>query len=153
MVDLSSGRPDLVEAARRWLGTPYRHQASLRGVGADCLGLVRGVWRDVIGPEPEEVPAYSQDWAEARGDEQLLSAAQRLLEPADADDIRSGDALLFRMIERGPAKHIALVSEVLQQPHGCDVRMIHAYTGHDVCETALTVPWRRRLAGVFRFPV
>ena len=29
----------------RWIGTPYRHQASLKGVGCDCLGLVRGVWR------------------------------------------------------------------------------------------------------------
>ncbi|MEM1422329.1 MAG: peptidase P60, partial [Pseudomonadota bacterium] len=31
--------------ASRWIGTPYRHQASLRGVGCDCLGLLRGVWR------------------------------------------------------------------------------------------------------------
>ena len=39
----------VVEAARGWLGTPYRHQVSLKGEGADCLGLVRGVWREVAG--------------------------------------------------------------------------------------------------------
>ncbi len=49
----------VVAAARNWLGTPYRHQASVKGVGADCLGLVRGVWREVAGEEPETVPAYS----------------------------------------------------------------------------------------------
>ena len=38
-------------AARAWLGTPYRHQASVKGVGADCLGLVRGLWREVAGAE------------------------------------------------------------------------------------------------------
>ncbi|MGZ9409986.1 MAG: peptidase P60, partial [Methylocystis sp.] len=42
-------RADIVAAARRWRGTPYVHQASLMQVGCDCLGLVRGVWRDVIG--------------------------------------------------------------------------------------------------------
>jgi NlpC/P60 family putative phage cell wall peptidase len=31
--------------ARAWIGTPDRHQASLKGMGCDCLGLVRGVWR------------------------------------------------------------------------------------------------------------
>ena len=38
----------VVVEARRWLGTPYLHQASECGVGADCLGLLRGVWRGVI---------------------------------------------------------------------------------------------------------
>ncbi len=31
-------REDIVRAARGWIGTPYRHQASLKGVGTDCLG-------------------------------------------------------------------------------------------------------------------
>jgi NlpC/P60 family putative phage cell wall peptidase len=41
---------------------------SLRGIGCDCLGLLRGVWRAVYGKEPEAVPAYSSDWAEASGE-------------------------------------------------------------------------------------
>ncbi len=49
----------IATAARGWIGTPYRHQASLKGVGADCLGLMRGVWREIYGGEPETVPAYS----------------------------------------------------------------------------------------------
>ena len=46
-------RTAIVEEARAWIGTPYRHQASLKGVGCDCLGLIRGVWRAVMGEEPE----------------------------------------------------------------------------------------------------
>ena len=38
---------EIVARARAWIGTPYRHRASCRGAGADCLGLVRGVWREV----------------------------------------------------------------------------------------------------------
>ena len=58
---------DIVAAARGWIGTPYLHQASLKGVGSDCLGLVRGVWREVMGAEPETPPAYQPGWAEMGG--------------------------------------------------------------------------------------
>ena len=68
-------RNRIVCEARRWIGTPYRHQASLKGVGCDCLGLVRGVWRAGYGAEPEAAPAYTADWAEATGEERLLPEA------------------------------------------------------------------------------
>lgn len=138
----------IVAAARGWLGTPYCHQASCRGVGADCLGLVRGVWREVVGAEPETVPAYTPDWAETTGKERLLDAARRLMRPVEVAEARAGDVLVFRMIAHGPAKHLAiLITDDLN-----DGRLIHAYSGHTVCETALTEAWRRRLAGAFRFP-
>ena len=70
-------RAEIVLAAEGWIGTPYRHQASLKGAGADCLGLVRGVWRECVGEEPEVIPAYTPDWAEALGEETLLMAARR----------------------------------------------------------------------------
>ena len=43
----------IVAEASTWLGTPYRHQGSRKGVGCDCLGLVRGVWREVYGTDAE----------------------------------------------------------------------------------------------------
>lgn len=46
----------IIAIARSWLGTPYHDQASLRGVGCDCLGLARGVWREIVGPEDFGVP-------------------------------------------------------------------------------------------------
>ena len=137
-----------VEEARRWLGTPYCHQASVRGAGADCLGLVRGVWRAAMGDEPEPPPPYSADWSEASGDERLLAAAVRHLVPVGRDVAAAGDVLLFRMRRSGPAKHLGLlVSEALEPG-----RMIHAYSGHGVCETHLSASWLRKLVAVFRFP-
>ena len=59
---------EIVSAVREWLGTPYRHQASCKGAGCDCLGLLRGLWREVLGAEPEAIPAYSMDWSEPAGD-------------------------------------------------------------------------------------
>ena len=65
----------IVAEATSWLGTPYRHQASLKGVGCDCLGLLRGVWRAFYGNEPETLPAYTPDWAEAKWAETFAEAA------------------------------------------------------------------------------
>lgn len=138
----------VVAAAKGWIGTPYRHQASCRGAGADCLGLVRGVWREVMGAEPEGVPAYSPDWAEAGGRERLMAACARWLRPVSPGEARPGDVALFRMRERGVAKHLAILSEGTVRAG----RIVHAYSGHAVCETALTPAWGRRLAGAFRFP-
>ena len=70
-------RAAVIAAARVWIGTPYRHQASLKGVGCDCLGLIRGVWRGLYGGEPEEVPAYAEGWAEAGAGEILAQAFGR----------------------------------------------------------------------------
>jgi NlpC/P60 family putative phage cell wall peptidase len=53
---------EVIAAARRFVGTPYHHQAALAGAGCDCLGLIRGVWRDLYGTEPETPPPYTPDW-------------------------------------------------------------------------------------------
>jgi len=153
MADHCSGadlelRRRVVAEARRWIGTPYCHQASVRGAGADCLGLLRGVWRAVIGPEPERPGPYCADWSEVSGEERLLAAAARHLVPIDPSVAGSGDVLMFRMRPAAPAKHVGLlVSDRID--HG---RIIHAYSGHDVCETHLTSTWQRKVAACFRFP-
>lgn len=139
---------DLVlNAARRWIGTPYVHQSSARGAGCDCLGLLRGVWREVLGAEPEAVPAYSMDWSEPQGEERLWAAAARHLRPKGPKDEAAGDVLLFRMRDRGVAKHLGVQGRV-----GAEASFVHAYTGHGVIESPLSQPWRRRIVARFEFP-
>lgn len=62
---------EIVACARGWIGTPFRHQAAVRGAGCDCLGLVRGVWREMCGTVPFTVPAYTSDWSEPQREECL----------------------------------------------------------------------------------
>jgi NlpC/P60 family putative phage cell wall peptidase len=133
-----------VSEARAWIGTPYRHQASLKGTGCDCLGLVRGVWRALYGAEPEPPPAYAPDWAEASGEERLAAAARRWLTEVPPAEAVAGDVLLFRWRPHLPAKHAAILS--------APDRMIHAYDGAAVAEVYFAPFWRRRLAFAFRFP-
>ena len=135
----------VVRSARGWIGTPYVHQMSVKGAGCDCLGLVRGVWRDVLGQEPETPPAYSQDWSEASGQERLWAAALRHLKPC-AGHV-PGSVLLFRMRDAGVAKHLGIAADGPSGPS-----FIHAYSGHGVVESALTAPWARRVVARFNFP-
>jgi NlpC/P60 family putative phage cell wall peptidase len=133
------------EIARRWLGTPYRHQASLKGVGCDCLGLVRGVYAEACGRPAEEPPPYSRDWAEAARRETMIEAAARHLTAIPLEQIKPGDVLIFRLRSGAMAKHSAIMSS--------QTRMIHAIEGAPVCEVHISPWWRRRIAAAFRFPV
>ncbi|SDE67584.1 putative phage cell wall peptidase, NlpC/P60 family [Paracoccus isoporae] len=137
---------EILRLARGWIGTPYQHQASRRGTGCDCLGLIRGIWRGLYGDEPEAAPNYTPDWGEYSGDETLLSGAARHLLPAPGP-MRAADVLLFRMRPGGVAKHLGVVSAI-----GAAPAFIHAYDRHGVVESPLSAPWRRRIAARFRFP-
>lgn len=136
-----------VDEARAWIGTPYRHQASTKGAGADCLGLIRGVWRALYGAEPESVPAYTPDWSEPSQDEALWAAGLRHLTLRKDHDPQKGDVILFRMRDGAIAKHLGIVAETTPV-----ASFIHAYTGHGVVESPLSAPWARRIVACFAFP-
>ena len=143
---MSEGQAEAVLAiARGWIDTPYRHQASRKGVGCDCLGLVRGVWRELYGREPEDAGPYQPDWAERGGEDRLLAAGLRHFGAALAQaEMLPGDVLLFRWHPACAAKHLGILSG--------PGHFIHAYERAAVIESALVPAWRRRICAVFRFP-
>lgn len=135
----------VVTIAGQWIGTPYRHQGSTKGVGCDCLGLVRGIWREIYGAEPEMVEPYAADWAERGGQERLLEAAGRHCSAVPGfAEARPGDLLVFRFRPQFAAKHAGILA-------GSDA-FIHAYEQAAVIRSALVPSWRRRIAGIYRFP-
>ncbi len=136
-------RPDeIAGAARAWLGTPYRHQASTLGAGCDCLGLVRGVWRALYGREPAPLPPYSADWRRAPVSG-LLEAAEALMRRAEGGP-EAGQLVLFRLGRTPAPRHCGIMVG--------DDRFIHAQEGLGVVEANLGESWRKRVAGAFVFP-
>jgi NlpC/P60 family putative phage cell wall peptidase len=134
----------VIAIARSWLGTPYHDQASLRGVGCDCLGLARGIWRDVVGPEPFPIPPYSRDWGETGPREVLAEGARRMMIEVLPAEAGPGALVLFRMKPRAIAKHVG----ILTAPDS----FLHAYERLGVIEEPLSPSWRRRIAFAFLFP-
>jgi NlpC/P60 family putative phage cell wall peptidase len=133
--------------ARSWVGTPYLHQSSVQGVGCDCLGLARGIWRALHGSEPWEVPPYSRDWGEAGAREVLAEAARVALIEIPIAAAGPGALILFRMALGAPAKHCGFLGDSVIRP-----TLIHAYNRSGVVEEAFTPAWSRRAAFAFLFP-
>lgn len=140
-------RETIIAEARGWIGTPYRHQASAIRVGADCLGLIRGVWRSLIGDEPELIPPYTADWSEPSREELLLAAACRWLVPRPLLSNQLAEVIVFRMRDGSVAKHLGIAAELNGQRS-----FIHSYTDHGVLESPLSAPWQRKIIARFDFP-
>lgn len=74
-----------------------------------------------------------------------MAAARRHFREKPAGAMAAGDVLLFRWRTHLPAKHAGILLS--------DDSFIHAYQGHSVGVSALVPQWRRRIAGVFAFPL
>lgn len=143
-----TSRADVVAEARRWVGTPFHHQARTLGVGCDCGGLVGGVavalgiiaadwWRTV----------FDRAWAgygrqPAHG--ALRAICEELMLPVDT--YRPGDVLLMSFL-REP-QHLAIVGEVDDRP-----TLIHAFQpAGQVIEHGLDPKWTRRIVAAYGYP-
>lgn len=137
-----ASRKKVIEISRSWIGTPYHHQESLKGEGCDCLGLLRGVWRELYGDEnPEPVPSYSPSWGDHRVDDPLMVVARKYF--TEQREPRKGDILLFRMRPGIAVKHCSIFTG--------EGTMIHAYSNHQVREDTYSDWWKKKQVGVFKF--
>ena len=138
-------RKKIIEISKTWVGTPFRHQSSVKGSGCDCIGLVRGVWREFYGrEEPEKLPPYQPHWFEVNQRDPLLNFGKRYLVEVPAEEMMPSDVLVFRMKEGMSAKHCGIITS--------QDTMIHAYSGQAVFEVSLGHHWYRKVAAVLRFP-
>lgn len=139
-------RQRIVDIAHSWIGTPYRHQASLKGQGCDCVGMIRGVYREFYDLEndPEIVPPYQPDWYEVDQRDPLLNFGRRHLVEVPFEDMIPSDVLVFRMKRGVSAKHCGIIT--------APDTMVHAYSKQKVFEVSLGVHWYSKVAAVLRFP-
>lgn len=129
---------DVVLEARRWLETPYAHQACKRGVGADCIGFVAGV-AVALGLPGAAAWAFDpavKGYGKAPNPGMLVSACYRYLAPLESPAMAvCGDVLVFRFMK--DPQHFAIVSSL--NPW----RVIHSYeTAGKVCENGIDGEWR-----------
>lgn len=136
-----------LDTARQWLGTPVRWEASVRGVGCDCRGLLAGVARELEWPEGAAFEASVVGYARHIDDKALIDGLNRLFDPVAAP--RAGDILAFRI--KGRVQHLAMHAGP-DRALGIG-RMIHAYQTEpsQVVEVPLVSYWARRLAGAWRW--
>jgi NlpC/P60 family putative phage cell wall peptidase len=134
----------VIEVSRAWLGTPYHDQASVKGVGCDCIGFARGIWREIVGEEPTALPPYSRDWGEVGARETFAEGVRPFLIEIAPAAVRPGALLLFRMRRDGPAKHCGVLID--------NGMMVHALERRGVIIVPYDATWQRRTAFTFLFP-
>lgn len=98
--------------AEGWIGTPFQWQASLKGVGADCKGLIAGVARALALAEGASLEAFAADYGAVVPAARLRAGLARLFDRADA--ILPGDVLLLKV--GGKAQHLAIAAPIEGQP-------------------------------------
>ena len=130
---------DIIAAARACLGTPFRHQGRLPGVGLDCAGVAVEVAR-ALGCAPLDVSGYGR--TPAAGQLEAVLDAQPDLERVDREDRQPGDILLLRFT--GEPQHLAILTD--------EGTMIHSYEAVGTCcEHRLSAVWAARIVRVYRF--
>ena len=127
---------DVVAEARQWIGTPYHHQAAVRGVGCDCAGLVLGVAK-VLALTGYRPTAWGRQPNSSELADHLAAAG---CVPVDA----GGAGRLVQFALPGDMAHLGICS---------DSSVIHSWVAAGgVCEMAMTAGWARRVRQYWALP-
>jgi NlpC/P60 family putative phage cell wall peptidase len=142
---------DIIRAARGRIGTPFHHQARIKGVGVDCIGLLVGIAAELELTDDKGIqladydkPNYSP-LPDGRGLKAAVSV--HLLELPSIGEALPGDVYLFRF-QHDP-QHVGILSEL---PDGAPA-IIHCYSNTGkVVEHRLNDTWRKLIVAAYRFP-
>lgn len=84
----------VVKEALSWIGTPYHHQAMVKGFGVDCAMILIGVYKNCGLIDKVELPEYSTQWHLHRDEEKYLKTISEYLKPTQ--EPKKGDVALFK---------------------------------------------------------
>ena len=139
-------RAEVIADAHTWIGTPFVHQARVRGVGTDCIGLVGCIGRDRGTPDGLAWAADRVAGAYGRipDPRTLLAGVDRYLDRIAPAVVTLADIVLMRF--RDDPQHFAIVSRL--DPD----YIIHASSSAgEVVENRLDAVWRSRIVRAYRY--
>jgi cell wall-associated NlpC family hydrolase len=87
-------RQAVIAEARTWLGTPWHHEARVKGAGVDCAMLLAEVYERAGIIEHVEVGHYPMDWHLHRDIERIVEIVEQYAHPTT--DPHAGDVVLFK---------------------------------------------------------
>ena len=139
---------EIITETNSWLGTPYQHQASVKQVGSDCLGLVRGCAVNLGYLKPDFHKDYPEIFGYGRSPYGLLVPLfQSFCTEIPLEDMGIGHILIFR-IESEP-QHCGILTDTKL--------FVHAHAlAPKVCSNTLSSGrnfWSDRITNVFQFPI
>jgi cell wall-associated NlpC family hydrolase len=110
---------DVVAQSRLWIGTPFLHQARLRGVAVDCAGLIIGVGRELCAfPAHFDVTGY----APMPDGRTMKALCDEHLRPVPLEAIAPGHVALIAWGVNARVSHVGFIGDYV---HG-GLSFIHA---------------------------
>jgi len=95
MIGTPEIRQAIMDEAMSWLGTPYHHNARLKGVGVDCAQLPAAVYH-AVGLIPNLEPEYSPQWMLHRDEEKYLEWVRPYAREIGREEVQTGDLVMWR---------------------------------------------------------
>jgi NlpC/P60 family putative phage cell wall peptidase len=133
----------LVKIARTWIGTPHRHQASINGLGCDCVGFLAEAAVETGLITPELRAEFPTDYSRQPSAGKLRRLCSGLLSLVPFDQRAPGDIVLMRFAAE--PQHLGMLT--VRDPD----YIIHCAEA-GVVEHRLDSVWRARIVRVYRFP-
>lgn len=126
----------VVETARTYLGTPFRHQGRIKGLGVDCAGLIVGVAKEL------ELSAFdSKDYGRVPSADKLREVLEQEMVAIQISEAKAGDVYLMSF--DAEPQHLAIIT---------DYGIIHSYSAaKKVVEHRIDDNWKRKIRGAYRF--
>ncbi len=95
-MDKEETRKRIIEEARSWIGTPYHHEARVKGAGVDCGMFILEVYERVRLIPHISPPHYSPDFMLHRNEEWYVSLILDYAKEINSVGILPGDAVVMK---------------------------------------------------------
>jgi hypothetical protein len=165
-------RQQIVNEARKWVGTPFQHQGRTRGKAVDCVGLVLSVADNLTLSDVQGMPFLRSDYlnygpqpvgrfvhtecvrrlrtlalVDAQGNLVMLPGSGPAIHAGGRRQILNPGDILTLRAPTVPC-HVAIITDLMG-----GLGIIHAYSPVAKCvEHTLSTKWLKRIEGVFEFP-
>jgi hypothetical protein len=132
-------RQEIVDEARSWLGTPFKHRGRTKGKAVDCVGVGVKTLEAKMGWTDIDVKDYSR----LGNSKLLLELLLKYLVPKPVKDKKPGDIAWMKLDDNEPT-HIGIIS---------DKGIIHATVEARRCvEHPIDDYWESRIIRIFEIP-
>lgn len=138
-------RSEIVNEAASWEGTPWAHMQAAKGSGADCIGIIRGLYGFVYGTE---IPLcdyyYTPSWFHPPTKHSLLlSALSSRLNEIALSEAQAGDVIAFDRYRVGVPTHCGVL---LQENN-----FVHVDSRKGAIVAPYRTPWTDKTYACFSF--
>jgi hypothetical protein len=125
-------REHLCEVAKTWYGTPYHPTTCLKGIGADCGQILKGVFIEAghkfepENPIPTPLDYNVRSYLHSKGTE-YLDIIEKYMRQIDESEVKPGDVVVYKIGHR--FAHAAIIVKWPQHViHSLNHEGVHA--GH-----------------------